>query len=445
MTALPRNTPSRFPLAASSCIALVGGLATAQTPTREFREVVVARAAQGEQIVSAPHWGKAVARGRDGAWWLTLGRSQLADAQRQVERSWGVELWRSMDGMRWELGARFPMERSVCGAIVAAPDTALLHLLVSVTNARGWSEPFHLAYDVERAAWVGEPSCLAAAAGDEDQYWANDIECAEGGDIVALFGCHRTPQQKGFDCGWSSALRCRSRDGAKWTPLQQVNVSSYGVGSNLSLRGGLVDCSYRTCPNGAITSISVRTFDVAKRAFVHATDVAVHGEFPNNLGVCNSSVIAVDATGGRYVVFALGQWDAGAGKFVVAWRGPDADAWKLSDLAEDAPLRSGNENYVHFALARGAGNQMVALYGKSSEDHANLYQRVFDAGEAVGQEQIVMRDKPGAFACLVGHKAGELRPGIQLVATRAGDALQRGSVAIYGVLPAPMPKVRAAK
>ena len=429
--------------AALLSLAVACAVATAQTATREFREVMVVRAEQVEQLVSAPNWGKAVARGRDGAWWLLIGRSRLADADRKVEAEWGVELWRSLDGMRWELGAKAPMPRASCGATVADPTNAQLHLLLSVSTDRGWSEPWHAAYDVDKSSWSGEPTRLVEASSDEDQYFANDIECTERGDVVAIVGSHRSPRQVGFDCGWSTGLRCKPRDGTEWSKLQQVNVASYGVGSNVSVRGDLIDCSYRTCPHDAITA--VRTFDATKGAFVQASDEAVHGEFPHNLGVCNSSSIAVDATGGRYVVFSIGQYDAGVGKIAIAWRGPDADAWKTIDIAEDPPLKSGNENYAHFALARGAGNQMVVLYGKASEDHANLYQRVLDAGELVGDEKLLMRDKPGAFAYIVGNKRGEMRPGIQLVATRMGDAAQRASVAIYGVLPAPMPKLRAPK
>ena len=443
MTLAMHALPFRHKPAALLSLAVACAVATAQTATREFREVMVVRAEQGEQLVSAPNWGKAVARGRDGAWWLLIGRSRLADADRKIEATWGVELWRSLDGMRWELGAKAPMPRASCGAIVADPTNAQLHLLLSVSTDRGWSEPWHAAYDVEKSSWIGEPTRLVEASSDEDQYFANDLECTERGDVVALVGSHRSPPQGAFDCGWSTGLRCKPRDGAEWSKLQQVNVASYGVGSNVSVRGDLIDCSYRTCPHGAITA--VRTFDATKGAFVQASDEAVHGEFPHNLGVCNSSSIAVDATGGRYVVFSIGQWDAGAGRIAVAWRGPDADAWKTIDIAEDPPLKSGNESYAHFALARGAGNQMVALYGKASEDHANLYQRVLDAGELVGDEKLLMRDKPGAFAYIVGNKRGEMRPGIQLVATRMGESAQRASVAIYGVLPAPMPKLRAPK
>ena len=421
----------------------VSAVAQERASTRQFREVVVEKAKPGELVCSTPQWSKAVARGRDGAWWLMLGRHNAADEVGVREVRWRVELWRSPDGMVWERRAIVPLDNASCGSIVADTLTSRLHLLVAVTVQGKWSEPWHVAYDVETGDWAGKPSQLAVATGDEDQYFANDIDCTESGALVAIVGSHRMPKPPEWTCGWSSALRCRKPGETEWSQALQINVANYGVGSNLSVRGDLVDCSYRTCPSSAV--IAVRTYDANTRAFLQSEDEVANGALEGNNGVCNSSAICDDATGGRYVMFVVGGWEPGAGRLCVTYCGPGATEWRSKELAVDPPLKHGNESYSHFALARGAGNQVVAFYSKSFEEHANLHQRLLDGGELVGEESVVSRDRPGAFQSLSGNKQTELRPGIQLVATRGGEALSRASVMVYGVLPAPMPKPRVVR
>ena len=414
----------------------------AQAPAREFREVVVAKAEPGEVVCSATNYAKGVVRGRDGAWWLMLSRLAAAGGE-GAKQAWRVELWRSVDGMQWEQRAICPLANASCGSIVADALLPQLHLLLAVAAEGKWSEPWHVAFDVEKGEWVGSPSQLAVATGDEDQYFASDIDCTKSGTLVAVIGSHRNPLSKGWNGGWASGIRARKPQSTDWSELVAVNVASYGVASNLASRGDFVDCSYRTCPFGAI--VGIRTWDAEKGAFVQPADECANGALDESQGVCNSSVVCADATGGRYVMFVVGAWSAGAGRLCVSYCGPDATEWTRKDVAEDAPLQHGNESYAHFALARGAGNQIVAFYAKASEDHANLYQRVFDSGELVGEEKLVARDEPGAFFSVSGNKQQDLRPGIQLVATRTGKSLARASVMVYGILPAPMPKPRVVR
>ncbi len=404
--------------------------------------MVVAKAGPGEVVCSAPNYAKGVARGRDGAWWMIVGRL-AADGEAAGQQAWRVELWRSADGMQWERRATCPLANASCGSIVADPISSQLHLLVSIAAQGKWSEPWHVAFDVEKGEWAGSPSQLAVATADEDQYFSNDIDCTQGGTLVVVLGSHRNPVSKGWNGGWSSGIRTRKPRSTDWSELIAVNVASYGVASNLAARGDLVDCSYRTCPFGAI--VGIRTWDAEKSAFVQPADECANGVLEENQGVCNSSVVCADATGGRYVMFVVGAWSPGAGRLCVSYCGPGATEWTRKEVAEDAPLQHGNESYAHFALARSAGNQIVAFYAKASEDHANLYQRVFDSGELVGEEKLVARDEPGAFQSVCGNKQQELRPGIQLVATRGGKSLARASVAVYGILPAPMPKPRVVR
>ena len=438
---MPASANRRASVASLAFLAVAAARLEAQAVAREFRESLVATAAPGEVLGSAPSYSKAVARGRDGAWWLMLGR--FAAVAKGAQQVWRVELWRSVDGMQWEQRAICPLRTASCGSIVADALTAELHLLLSLSPDGKWSEPWHIAFAVEKGEWVGNPQQLAAATADEDQYFANDIDCTRSGTLVAVIGSHRNPQAKGWNGGWSSGLRTRKPQSKDWSGLTAINVANYCVSSNLTVRGELLDCSYRTCPFGAI--VGIRTWDAQKGAFVQPADEVANGPLEDNLGVCNSSVVCADATGGRYVLFVVGGWGPGTGRLCVSYCGPESSEWTRKDVAEDAPLQSGNENYSHFALARGAGNQIVAFYAKVSEDHANLYQRVFDSGELVGEEKLVARDRPGAFLVVSGNKQAELRPGIQVVATRSGESLSRASVVVYGVLPAPMPKPRVVR
>lgn len=414
-------------------------LATAlAAQNRRFTEVVVLQAGADELVGSMPSYQKPIAQGLDGNWWLALVRSKkLADGALAPARA---ELWRSADGMQWQKGIDLPRTGSGSVSIVADPNTPVLHVLWSSATDKGWGEPWYQAYDLDAAKWVGAAARLAEASADDDQYFPIDLELASDGTLVAAFGSHRSPRGKAWNCGWSMAVRAKPAKGDAWTDTMQMNVASYGIGGGLWSVGTRVEASYRTCPFDAV--IGMRTFDTAKLAFVQTEDQNVSGALENNLGIANSSVNCVDALGARYVLHVVGDRTAGQGRLRLAYSAPESEAWTAFDLVEDPPLVRGNESYSHFALARGPGNQVLAFYGRAEESFAKLHLRVLDGGEAIGEAKVVAEGKERAFASITGNEQAVLRPGVQLVATRSGEAFGGGAIAVYGVLPSPVPPRR---
>lgn len=425
---------------------LLGTLSVAQAPAtlpRQFREVLVVRAEPGETVVSMACTQKAVARSSDGTWWLTIGRYAPKDeAAGRAERS-ALELWSSIDGIQWASAATVPMTRSGGASLVADPDRPVLHMLWSRADDNGLNEPYYQAFDLARREWVGTPNCLQKAVSADDQYYACDLERAQNGTLVAAFGSHSSPPFPPWKSGWSSAIRVLEPAAKEWGPVQLLNVASYGVGTDLCQNGNRIESSYRTCPYEAI--VAVRTYDAATRAFVQEIDEPVSGAMEGSLGIANTCMVAVDALGGRYVMHVYADMGPGNGKVRVAYAPPGGSEWRCSEVFADAPMIRGNEHYSHFVLARGPGNQVLAFYGKLEEECANLYQRVFDGGECIGSEKLLSKGRPGAFSSLCGNKQGGLKPGVQLVATRRGEAAESAAVAVYGVLPCVQPAPRPTK
>lgn len=425
---------------------LLGTLSVAQAPAtlpRQFREVVVVRAEPGETVAIMACTQKSVARSHDGTWWLTIGRYLPKDeAAGRAGRS-SLELWSSIDGIQWAPAATVPMTRAGGASLVADPDKPVLHLLWGCADENGLAEPYYQAFDLARREWVGTAVCLQKAVSADDQYHAFDLERAQNGTLVAAFGCHSSPPFPPWKSGWSSAIRVLEPAAKEWGPVQLLNVASYGVGTDLCQNGNRIESSYRTCPNEAI--VAVRTYDAAARAFEQDHDEPVSGVMEGSLGIANTCMVAVDALGGRYVMHVCADMGPGNGRVRVAYAPPGGSEWRCSEVFADAPLIRGNEHYSHFVLTRGPGNQMLAFYGKLEEECANLYQRVFDNGECIGGEKLLSKDRPGAFASLCGNKQGGLKPGVQLVATRKGEAAKSGAVAVYGVLPCVQAVPRPAK
>jgi hypothetical protein len=426
----------------SLLVATCGAQAPATLP-RQFREVIVVKAEPAETVSSMACTQKSVARGSDGNWWLTIGRYLPKDETTgRAERS-SLELWSSIDGVEWACAATVPMPRSGGASLVADPDQPRLHLLWNAADKNGLSEPFYQAFDLERREWVGTATKLATAVSGDDQYFASDLELAQNGALVAAIGSHSSPAGPPWNCGWSTAIRVLEPETVAWGPLQQLNVASYGVAANLHQNGNCIESSYRTCPHDAV--IAVRTYDADKRAFVQDSDESVSGAMAESFGIANTSLVCTDALGGRYVLHVYADHGPGRGKVRVAYAQPGDNEWRCTDVFDDEPIIRGNEHYSHFVLARGSGNQMLAFYGKRSEQCEKLYQRTFDGGECIGPEKLLMKDRPGAFAALCGNRQGVLKPGVQLVASRQGEAASSGSVAVYGVLPSLLPTRRRAK
>jgi hypothetical protein len=280
---------------------------------------------------------------------------------------------------------------------------------------------------------------VAKGASEEDQYFANDLDRTADGTLVAAIGSHRNPPQPIWNCGWSTALAVLRPQEQAWSPLQQVNVGSYGVGGGIHARGNVVHLCYRTCPDEAI--IGLRSYDVAKRSFVQAKDEQVSLSLEQPFGIANTCVPMIDALGGRYVLYVVGDHAPGKGRLSIGYAEDASTAWRTLEVASDAALIRGNESYATFTLARGPGNQVLAFYSKTSERSAALYQRVLDHGELIGEERQVASGGAGAFLAVTGIRQPELRTGILVVGLSRNEQ-DPGTVSVLGNLPAlPLPKL----
>lgn len=417
-------------------LALVALLTQGYAQARPLRQVVVVRCGAGEAYAAMGPQQRSIVRARDGNYWLLLAHHVDADAGKGRKRSDRLELWCSADGTQWAKGTEVPMPDSGSGSLVADPAQPQIALVwQSSALQQGIASVYSQVFDAAQRLWLGEPLLVAKGASEEDQYFANDLDRTADGSLVAAIGSHRNPPQPAWNCGWSTALSVLRPQDRAWSPLQQINVASYGVGGGIHARGSMVHMCYRTCPDEAI--IGLRSYDVAKGAFVQAKDEQVSLPLEQPLGIANTCVPMIDALGGRYVLYVVGDHNPGKGRLCIGYAEDAAAAWRTLELATDAACIRGNENYASFTMARGPGNQVHAFYSKTAEASAVLYQRVLDHGELIGDERAVANGAAGAYLAVTGIRQPELRTGVLVVSTSRTEQDPGGAICVLGNLPAP--------
>lgn len=389
------------------------------------RTVRVVRGIEGERITLGSPVGHALAAlPRFGHFVLVV---------RVVAERAQVELHRSGDGgLTWSRVAISPVPGAGDGALIA--DGERLFLAVTANGARGFSSVFVQHFDPATGAFVAEPYELAPGLGAEDQYFLPCCERTGGGALCVSVGTHRSPPAP-WTGGWNTGLFVLRPDARTadvgWQGPMQLNAGWYGISGDLQVSGDLVYSSHRTSLGDA--AIGIRGFDVGSDSFTSATDQRISSV---GVPIANTCITCVDEGGGVGVIFVRGATEAGKGALVFAYAARTGKDFTSEDLTDDPPLLAGNENYAHFALTRGPGEAITAVYSKASEGFANLHTRLLVDGKPMREERRIAAGEAGAFQIVHGVRSSQHKTGILALASGGSSAAPHGEVILHGLLPA---------
>lgn len=417
-------------LVAPLLLAALPGQRPAPAP-RSQRLIEVTAAAANESVSCSANYQHGVAVLRDGALFVLVPRATYANAERTGTAVSEAELWRSDDGgLHWRRAAVLPTDGDGDGALAADGD----RLAIAWTSSNGtpFGDVYWQRFDPAADRFVGTPEVLTRATGDQDQYYVTDLVRTAGGALVVAIGSHRAPPAP-WTCGWSTALRWLPNGAAQWRPLQQVNVAYYGTCGSMLVRGELVDFVYRTNPGSAVHGL--RTFDTQKGAFVQDRDERAMVEPTADNEITNVAVPCIDGTGGRTVLHVLAAEQPGKGRLAISFARPGQE-WRTTSIADDPDLIAGNENPVHFALARGPGNQVFCYFSKKSEAFAHLWQCVLEDGVAAVPPRRVASGDEGAFLTITGMRLAEAFSGLHVAVIGRTASRPGGVVSVFGSFPA---------
>lgn len=388
--------------------------------------VTVTTAAAGETINGMRNFQNCVAAMRNGPLFALVKRTAKATPTRSL-----LELWRSDDGSNgWRLATTAPFPNARDGALVVDGD--LLACVASADCGSAFSGVVFQRFDPAKGEWLGEATPLASGRSDDDQYFCYDLVRTVGGTLVTSIGSHRSPPQPTWRDGWSNGLRCLPAGAATWTPLQQVNVGYSGVAANLAVRGDVVDVTYRTIVSGALHGL--RTYDAAHGTFEQEQDARATGPVDPDT-TTNVGILCIDGSGGRTLLHALGASQPGRGRLAVSYARP-GDEPVTVDIAEDAPLVSGNENPNQYCLARGPADQVFVYFSKVDEEYANLWQCVVERGKPVVAPRVVVAGAPHQFEMVSGLRASGVFSGLHVAVSGHPADHPGGVLAVFGSWPA---------
>jgi hypothetical protein len=410
------------------------------TPGRGQRLIEVTRAGPDQVVWCSSPTQHGAAPARTGGLFVLVTRATYAKGAAAAagggaggeQRGSDLELWRSDDrGFTWRHAASAPTRGDGNGVVI--PDGDLLSCLWSSRHGTEWSNVFWQRFDPAQNQWLGTPTPLALGSSTNDQYHASDLARGDDGGLLAAIGNQAEAVGPAFRCSWSTGMRWLGAGRTDWSPLQQVNVSSYGCCASAMARGHLVDLTYRTCPNEAIHGL--RSIDLRDGSFVQQNDENAACPPAPEQFVANVGVLCRDDTGGRSLLHLLGDHVPGRGRLALSWSRP-GEPTVTTAIAEDPPLQAGNENPQHYTLARGPGSQVFAYFSKASEAHRQLWQCVVEEGRPVGQAQVVATGDDSAFVVLSGQRSSAVSCGLRVVTLGRTAALPGGLVSVFGSWPA---------
>lgn len=292
-------------------------------------------------------------------------------------------------------------------APVLAADPERERVYVAWESAEhGSSAVWFATADVETGALDAEPTLVEAPAPGEAPYLVEDLAVCTHGTVALAVTAHRRPPHPWRP--WSAALFVRAPGADRFGEMVPINLGSSGVAPDLELRDDVVDITYRTIGDGSAFGIYLRSYDLRSGRFLQDRDVPVRLA-DGDAQPANTSVTCVDGGGNRYVLYAMAApHDSGVNRLELAFLPATTQVstgtpdWERQGVAADRALRGGNENPRHFALTRGPGDHVIALYSLVHEAHARLYARTFAQGEPFGEPRILAEGPPGAFTLVAG-------------------------------------------
>jgi len=370
--------------------------------------------------------------GKKNVWCLV----QSYEVNKPKERT--LWLYRSKTGGRsWQRVTKAGPTWSAYGGIAGEPDSEILHVAWAARlNGAEHSSAVYQRFDAGQGVWLGEPQVLQEGVGAQDQFSVSDLAMAADGVLTVLVATHRHPKQPPWPSGWSTGVMTLQPGQKKWSGPYPIHTNRYGVWANLQVRDGRVHTTYRSSPSHSI--IGYRSFSLANQKYDQKKDVEVSVQPKTGRSVANASALVVGPFGNRTVVYPAAKHPsnrAGNGQLLIAFAGAD-DKWRTEVLCEDPKMASGNVGHEHFALVKGPGPQVIALYSKVSEDHKVLYRRIVDSGKPMGPERVVARcDKKGAFHRIVAVRDPRYRTGIWAVVAGSDEAITLGVRAVLAPRP----------
>jgi hypothetical protein len=406
-----------------------------QPAARGQRLVEVTRAGASEYVASMRGTQNGQCPTRDGGLFVAVTRTRFhgfaASGGVNVVDS-DLELWRSDDGgLTWCKATSMATTGDGDAAIV--PDGDLLACAWTASEGKAGSSVFFQRFDPKAKAWLGAPVQLADGISSDDQYSCSDLARAADGSLVVAIGNNAQPRQPAWTCPWSTGMSWLPQGKGDWKPVQQVNVNFYGCCASLTSEGDLVHFTYRTNPGEAIHGL--RTFDCKRGEFLQAReDNAGNEPTPDNL-IANVGVFCADGAGGRTLLHLVGPHQPGKGALAVSYAANGGDATRTTRLAEDPPLHAGNENPVHYSLARGPGRQVFAYFSKQDEKFSKLWQCVVEEGQPIAPPKVVAEGDENAFLQVSGMRVGEVFCGLHMATLSRNEKAPGGVVSVFGSWP----------
>lgn len=337
-----------------------------------------------------------------------------------------LRLYRSYDsGTSWLAVGDTPTIADGRGAIAAGTDCQTVHATWYALDTGSFANLYYQAFDLMTATWIGVPTVLLAGTNANDQYYATDIAITQKGAIGVAFHTHRTPTTAGL-AAWSGGLFVKRPSDPTFQGPFRWNTDTYGLNASMHAIGETLHATFRTNTGGY--GIRYRAFDTSTLTFATPADVPVYA-----LQATNSSVLTADADGNLYALFSRGGSAAGTGELQLGYAAAgNPGTWTTQLVTSDPDLLGGNTTHTHFALARGEGNTVFALYSKrTGELHQNLWLTIFVNGLPVSPEvQILAGAGPDAFITVNGLRAGNSHS--DLLALAGGlPASAAGGVAVF--------------
>ncbi|MBL8752064.1 MAG: hypothetical protein JNK15_02080 [Planctomycetes bacterium] len=418
---------------AAALFAVVPVVVPQDPPVRGQQLVEVTRAGPNQFVSNMRSTQNGLCPTRSGGLFVVLARTTLSapiGAPGASSVGSDLELWRSDDGGKWVLATSMPTRNDGDAAIV--PDGDLLACAWTAGEGKTFGSVYFQRYDPKAKEWLGQPELLVGGVSPVDQYYCSDMARASDGSLVVAVGNNSTAQAPVWNCSWSTGMRWLPQGKGEWRLLVQVNKHPYGCCASLAANGDTVDITYRCNPNESIHGL--RTFDCRGGAFLQSPEDNAAIE-PGERFVANVGVLCMDAGGSRTLLHVVGDKEPGRGELAVSFAG-GRNKPRTTRIAEDPPLQAGNENPVHFTLARGPANQVFAYFSKLDEKFAKLWQCVVEDGQPIAAAKVVAEGDENAFQQLCGMRVSEVFCGMHVATLGRTAKVPGGVVSVFGTWPA---------
>lgn len=365
-------------------------------------------------------------------WCVLLHRHKTTQASRSM---W---LARSADaGSTWQTVVEVPFAWSESAGLVGRPQDPNLYLACGggLPGDR-WMSAMFAAYDVRTGSWH-PPTYLQKATGEHDQYHVWDLAAAADGTLAATIGTRAAPPPP-WPGPWSSGVQYLRPGATEWTTPMPLYAGRNVVWPQAQWVGSEVRFSLRTQVSSPPVPIHPALLMVdadAAGAPGRATELTpIAG--PDQRGSFTAHSLVMAAHGGcsvLYTAYGVGNLQSALELAYVppTSREPRQAPARRIEVCVDASMPAGEVAHENFALVRGPGSHVIAIYSLFSERHRALYRRTFDQGEPLEPPREIARSElAGAFARITAMRDERFATRVEALVSAEAEAIGLGVRAI---------------